>query len=99
MIWYTEFGIATLVCLAETLDGKDLLSIEVLNLVTRGFTGFRIRFRPWGRQKSCKTRNNIGLYYIHTELSNEMLVLLYLTIIPRTRVGYEFLDSGRSAKH
>ena len=25
--------------------------------------------------------------------------LRYLTIIPRTRVGYELLDSGRGAKH
>ena len=26
-------------------------------------------------------------------------VYIYLTIIPRTRVGYELLDSGRGAKH
>ena len=36
---------------------------------------------------------------VHPNASIFVRQVRYLTIIPRTRVGYELLDSGRGAEH
>ena len=41
----------------------------------------------------------LELCYPSIHLSIYLFLHVYLTIIPRTRVGYELLDSGRGAKH
>ena len=37
--------------------------------------------------------------FIYCSWTTFSRLTVYLTIIPRTRVGYELLDSGRGAKH
>ena len=41
----------------------------------------------------------VFFYENFTKISQHDIPIGYLTIIPRTRVGYELLDSGRGAKH
>ena len=44
-------------------------------------------------------RYEIGIFIQHFDLPHLDHCTIYLTIIPRTRAGYELLDSGRGAEH
>ena len=71
---------------------KDLVSYGVLKLGV--FVTKRDPFRPVSADKFWKIRPDVWI-----DVYMQIRVGVYLTIIPRMRVRYELLDSGRGAEH
>ena len=60
------------------------------------------RFAEWGNGSHCKFKHLPGVIDVIFWLSNYKknqgtITMVYLTIIPRARVGYEMMDSQRGA--
>ena len=63
------------------------------------FTYFRVKKSKSLPNFTRKSQNCCTILHKKPQNAHPITLELYLTIIPRTRVGYELLDSGRDAEH